>query len=197
MSTSTALRGAVPTGLLTTESLDLLRGAQVGRICIDLDGYPVAFPVNYVVDDTIDGARIVIRTAPTTAIGRYCGRAALEVDRFDLAAGEGWSVIVRGQLSTLVGRKPNDPPRPFVSSERTQWMELTIVSVSGRAFTTGGSGFSVDWQLDPVTPFELHLAHRSRASSSLGASSRSHTTTAGPRSRSGRSRGPGRSLPVG
>jgi hypothetical protein len=134
------------TALPPAESLGLLRSEEVGRICIDLDGYPVAFPVNYVVDDTIDGARIVLLTARRTVIGTYNGRASLEVDRFDLDAREAWSVIVRGELAPLAGRKPNESPRPLVS-DRHHWMELTIVSVSGRTFAAGRKRFAVDWQL--------------------------------------------------
>jgi nitroimidazol reductase NimA-like FMN-containing flavoprotein (pyridoxamine 5'-phosphate oxidase superfamily) len=142
-------RGAAATKLMAAESVALLRSETVGRVCIDVDGYPVALPINYVVDDTIDGCRIVVRSDPATVIGSYQGRASLEVDHFDLVAGRAWSVIVRGELANLTGRKPNTAPRPFVSDGRTRWMELRIVSISGRRFVADRSGFSVEWQLEP------------------------------------------------
>ena len=51
-----------------------------------MNGYAIAMPVNYVVDETVDGVRIAVRTAPDTEIGSYNGLASLEVDRFGLAA---------------------------------------------------------------------------------------------------------------
>ena len=131
-----------------------LLSEAVGRICIDVDGYPVAMPVNYVVDETLGDARIVVRSAPHTEIGRYHGRASLEVDRFDLAAGRAWSVIVRGDLHPLVGREPATDTHPFVSDHRTRWMELTIVALSGRRFVADVTGFDVEWQLEPTTGAE-------------------------------------------
>ena len=80
--------------LTLAESFERLRGEAVGRICIDVGGYPIAMPINYLVDDTLDGPRIAVRTAPSTEIGSCHGRASLEVARFDLAAGWAWSVIV-------------------------------------------------------------------------------------------------------
>ena len=41
---------------------------------------------------------------------------------------------------------------PFVSDDRTRWMELTIVALRGRRFVADVSGFAVDWQLEPTNP---------------------------------------------
>ena len=143
--------GAHAITLTMAETMERLRSEAVGRICIDVNGYPSAMPVNYVVDDTLDGPRIAIRTAPNNEIGSYNGLASLEVDRVQLAAGRAWSVIVRGDLRPLVGRTPDEDSHPFVSDRRTRWMELTIVAVSGRRFVADVSGFAVEWQLEPTT----------------------------------------------
>jgi nitroimidazol reductase NimA-like FMN-containing flavoprotein (pyridoxamine 5'-phosphate oxidase superfamily) len=134
--------------LATAESLERLRSEPVGRVCIEIDGYPVAVPVNYVVEETDAGTRIVIRTSPTSMIGAYRGRASLEVDRCDLTSGRAWSVIVRGELTAHVGDAASAVPRPFVADERSQRMDLTIASISGRAFTVERPEFTVDWQLE-------------------------------------------------
>jgi hypothetical protein len=141
--------GADATTLATAESLELLRTEQVGRVCIDIDGYPVAFAVNYIVDETPAGPGIVIRTPPASMIGEYRGRASLEVDHCDLTSGRTWSVIVRGELTASLGDGTGALPRPFVSEDRSRRMELTIASMTGRAFTVERSGFMVDWQLAP------------------------------------------------
>jgi nitroimidazol reductase NimA-like FMN-containing flavoprotein (pyridoxamine 5'-phosphate oxidase superfamily) len=143
--------GASAIRLTMAETLERLRSEAVGRLCIDVNGYPIAMPINYVVDETPDGPRIAVRTAPDSEIGSYLGLASLEVDRLDVAAGRAWSVIVRGDLHPLVGRTPNEDTHPFVSDHRTRWMELTIVSLSGRKFVADASGFAVDWQLEPTT----------------------------------------------
>jgi len=143
--------GASATTMTREESLQRLHREAVGRVCIEVDDYPVAFPVNYVVDDSTGGNRIVIRTAPDSVIGSYRGLASLEVDRIDLAAGRAWSVIVLGELAPIVGRPPNQDPRPFVSDQRTRWMELDIGPVSGRRFVADTPGFVVEWQLEPST----------------------------------------------
>ena len=142
--------GAHAITLTMAETMERLRSEAVGRICIDVDGYPVAVPINYIVDDTIDGPRIAVRTAPNTKIGSYHGLASLEVDRVDPAGGRAWSVIVRGDLHPLFWRKPNEDTHPFVSDRRTRWMELTIVALSGRRFVADASAFAVEWQLEPT-----------------------------------------------
>jgi nitroimidazol reductase NimA-like FMN-containing flavoprotein (pyridoxamine 5'-phosphate oxidase superfamily) len=143
--------GAAAIKLTMAETLERLRSEAVGRVCIDVNGYPIALPINYVVDETLDGPRIAVRTTPDTEIGSYQGLASLEVDSFDIAAGRAWSVIVRGDLRPLVGRRPNEDTHPFVSDHRTRWMELTIVALSGRRFVADVSHFVVEWQLEPTS----------------------------------------------
>ena len=120
--------------MTTADSISLLQAHDVGRLIVDVDGYPVAFPVNYSVDDKSRERRIVVRTAPRGTIGSYQGHASLEVDSIDLPDGRAWSVLVRGHLSRLRGPKPDPGPDPFVSDGRTRWMQLTVHEVDGRRF---------------------------------------------------------------
>lgn len=127
------------------DALSLIQAQEVGRLSIDVDGYPVALPVNYAVElRSRSEPRIVIRTAPQSTIGSYHGPASLEVDQIDLRHGTAWSVLVRGDFGRVRGRRPAVDPDPFISDGRTRWMQLVVRAVDGRrfagdvpAFTTG------------------------------------------------------------
>lgn len=143
--------GASTFELTSRESLDRIREEPVGRICILEHGFPIAFPVNYRVAGDPPECRVVMRTAPGTAIGRYHGSASLEVDDIDLGSGRAWSVIVRGQLRPMLEEDPPADPRPLVTAGRTRWMMLTADVISGRRFVVrcGRDEFTVDWQREP------------------------------------------------
>lgn len=126
-----------PTGVETMSPDDAWRfisGQSLGRLSIQLEGYPVAFPVNYLVEDQPSGRRIVFRTAPLAPLGRHRGPASLAVDLIDTASGRAWTAIVRGELGRLTGRRPSGDPRPFITEGRTQWMQLVATAVDGRRF---------------------------------------------------------------
>jgi uncharacterized protein len=77
------------------ECLRLLDGAALGRVGVSVDALPAIFPVFVALVDDV----VVFRTVPGTKLISASGGAivALEVDEFDLATGEGWSVLIRGQ----------------------------------------------------------------------------------------------------
>lgn len=151
-STTTPTPGAASYEIMRAECLDLLQSEPVGRICVLEHGFPIAFPVNYKLDDEGDTLRIVVRTAPDTTIGRYRGSASLEVDRIDLDAGRAWSVIVRGQLRQLLGATGSVDPEPLLKTGRSCWMTLDIEAVSGRRFVVrrDAGEFAVEWQVEPA-----------------------------------------------
>jgi uncharacterized protein len=130
------------------ESIDLLASETVGRLCVIDGGYPLAFPINYRVVHTADGTDIAFRTAPQTAIARYEGLAALEVDQIDSERRNAWSVIVRGTLRRVHGAHDLPDTRPLLTVGRTQWMALHVTGVSGRRFVSrpAADGFIVEWQ---------------------------------------------------
>lgn len=136
--------------LSTWESMELLGTIGIGRLCIIDQGYPLAVPVNYRIDGGAQGPHtVVVRTAPTTLIGRYEGPASLEVDQIDLADGTAWSVIVRGNVHRVIGTHELPDPHPILSEGRYQWMSMPMSAVSGRRFRmqpTDGE-FSVEWQM--------------------------------------------------
>jgi CBS domain-containing protein len=95
---------ALPTdrrGLLvldTEECLSRLRDARVGRVAFVDRGAPTVLPVNH----GVDGTTVVFRTTSGSKLeaAQAAGTAAFEVDGFEEATRTGWSVVVRGRLST-------------------------------------------------------------------------------------------------
>jgi len=79
----------------TQECLELLRGAEVGRLAVVVDGLPEIFPINYIVDH----GTILFRTAMGTklaAVTPLKQPVTFEVDGYDPANGEAWSVVAKG-----------------------------------------------------------------------------------------------------
>ena len=84
------------------ECLRLITAGGIGRIAYSGRYGPTVFPVNY----RLHGGAIVFRTAqdsPTdedlrTGIAHADYKVAFEIDEIDLAAREGWSVLVQGPV---------------------------------------------------------------------------------------------------
>jgi len=81
-------------GVLTEgECLSLLAANQLGRVGVVVDGQPLVFPVNYV----LDGRTIVFRTGVGTILGGASfALVAFEIDGSDAVRRSGWSVMVQG-----------------------------------------------------------------------------------------------------
>ena len=80
------------------ECRSLLRGEQVGRLAVVIEGRPEIFPVNY----GIDGDGILFRSNPGMKVtGALTGDVAFEVDHIDVEARSGWSVVVHGQAQDI------------------------------------------------------------------------------------------------
>jgi nitroimidazol reductase NimA-like FMN-containing flavoprotein (pyridoxamine 5'-phosphate oxidase superfamily) len=82
------------TVLETDDCLDLLRTEVVGRLAVSIVEHPDIFPINYIVDR----GGVLFRTAQGTKMAAaVLGRGvAFEVDGYDPATGEAWSVVVKG-----------------------------------------------------------------------------------------------------
>ena len=89
-----AERSVEPTVVLgVSQSFGLLREAVVDRLAVVAGDQPGIFPVNYLVDH----GSIVFRTGEGTKLTNSTGRpVAFEVDGYDPASGEAWSVVVKG-----------------------------------------------------------------------------------------------------
>ena len=138
--------------LTTRECAALLQDGSVGRMCIIEHGYPLAIPINYRLARTAQGARIAVRTSPTSVLGRYEGPASLEADDVSIESGQAWSVIVRGTLRKVHGAHGLPDPRPLLEADRNEWLVLEPSVWSGRRFIVGASadGCVVDWQMAPA-----------------------------------------------
>lgn len=70
-----------------------LRSQKVGRLGVVVDGRPEIFPLNHAVDH----GSIVLRTVAGTKLAAASRQfVAFEVDGYDDATGEAWSVVVKG-----------------------------------------------------------------------------------------------------
>src|SRR4051794_29558050 len=136
--------------LSTWECFDLLASRHIGHFCLVDGGYPITIPVNYRIA-TATGAQpqLVVRTTPTSMVGRARGPCGLEVDEIDLDHGRAWSVLARGTLLPVHGAHALPDPTPVVDGLREQWMIIDVAVVSGRRFVLGEGhdGWSVDWQI--------------------------------------------------
>ena len=136
------------TPFTAAECYRLLEHHTVGRICItDQDG-PLTLPVSYRILGPITVPYVVLRTAPTTTLGKYSGLAALEVDEINEDERRAVSVLARGVLRPIDGPHELPDPQPWVTDRRDQWMVLNIRSLSGRHFVVSNNpdGFAVEWQ---------------------------------------------------
>lgn len=118
------------------ECLALLARQKVGRIAVVVDGRPVVFPVNYVVDGRI----IVFRNDPGTKLtNASLDRVCFEVDEIDTDRREGWSVVVQGVGREFTGALDDASVRQralelttWVTGEKGHWVRIVRPDITGR-----------------------------------------------------------------
>jgi nitroimidazol reductase NimA-like FMN-containing flavoprotein (pyridoxamine 5'-phosphate oxidase superfamily) len=115
----------------------LLRQADVGRLAVSVGECPDIFPVNFVVDH----GTIVFRTAEGTKLAAaVLGRAvAFEIDGYDAAAGEAWSVVVKGAATEIERMQDvydalDLPLFPWHAAPKHRFVRIEPGEVSGRRF---------------------------------------------------------------
>lgn len=115
----------------------LLRDSEVGRLAVLVDGRPDIFPVNHLVDH----GTVVFRTGPGTKLAAldHGTSVAFEVDGYDAAAAEAWSVVVKGEVERVetvqemvdtVGL----PLFPWHAAPKPSWVRVVPSDVTGRRF---------------------------------------------------------------
>jgi nitroimidazol reductase NimA-like FMN-containing flavoprotein (pyridoxamine 5'-phosphate oxidase superfamily) len=126
------------TVLATNESLELLRSSVVGRLAVSITDHPDIFPINYVVDH----GSVVFRTAEGTKLAAaVLGRGvAFEVDGYDQASGEAWSVVVKGHAVEI--EQMHDlfdavelPLFSWQAAPKPRFVRIEPVDISGRRFS--------------------------------------------------------------
>lgn len=126
--------------LPTHQALALLRESPVGRLAVFVGGQPDIFPVNHVVDR----GTIVFRTAHGTKLLGTAGRpVAFEVDGYDAASGEAWSVVVHGTgeviyLTDEVLDALQLPLFPWQGGAKPEIVRIVPHEITGRRFEVMG-----------------------------------------------------------
>jgi nitroimidazol reductase NimA-like FMN-containing flavoprotein (pyridoxamine 5'-phosphate oxidase superfamily) len=113
----------------------LVKGADLGRLAFEMEGWPLVLPVNYLVD----GDDIVIRSDPgrKLAAARRQVQAALQVDSVDRLHRSGWSVLVFAIATAVedpgeVKRLDQLGLRSWAASDRASWIRLLPLEITGR-----------------------------------------------------------------
>jgi nitroimidazol reductase NimA-like FMN-containing flavoprotein (pyridoxamine 5'-phosphate oxidase superfamily) len=124
----------------------LLRSAPVGRLAVIVDDRPQIFPVNYVVDH----ATVVFRTADGTKLTASArgSAVAFEIDGYDEATRQAWSVVLKGQAAEIRGLHElldtmHLPLAPWQSDPKHRFVRIDPDEVSGRRFAVTDPA---DWE---------------------------------------------------
>jgi len=120
---------------LLLECYRLLGPRGVGRIAFSTASGLMVLPVNYMVTD----ATVVIRTGSGSLIGvNGAGPVSFEADHLDLALGQGWSVLVRGEAHRVLQpgelqrlREAGDL-RPWPAGEHDLFIRIVPSKITGR-----------------------------------------------------------------
>lgn len=118
----------------------LLSDAVVGRVCWSAREGLTALPVAYGVHE--DG-RLAFRVAGGSVLGELAEpiEVAFQVDDLEADTLTGWSVLVRGTAEAWRGEFPDALCRPWAPGERTNGIQITPHSYSGRIVSgDDGSG---------------------------------------------------------
>jgi nitroimidazol reductase NimA-like FMN-containing flavoprotein (pyridoxamine 5'-phosphate oxidase superfamily) len=119
------------------ECWELLASSIVGRLALIVDGHPDIFPVNFV----LERRSIVFRTAPGTKLweSRKEEPVAFEIDGYEPATQEAWSVVARG--TTALIENPDEQSatdalglEPWERGTKSHYVRLSPVALTGRRF---------------------------------------------------------------
>lgn len=131
-----AAKNPVLNELAFDECMQLVAAGGIGRFLFDEPGRgPVAIPVNF----RMDGDSVVFRTASESSMthGVHGQQVSFDVDHFDDALGEGWSVLLSGTARIItdpaeVDRAERLGIEPWAGGERQAYVRITVTQVTGR-----------------------------------------------------------------
>lgn len=120
------------------ESLALLRSAEVGRVGVVVDGQPLIFPVNHV----LEGRSVIVRTDSARMLsGAALAKVAFEADGFDAGARSGWTVLVEGighdvteALDATSEHLQTVPVTPWAPGPKSRLLRIDVRTITGRRF---------------------------------------------------------------
>jgi uncharacterized protein len=117
------------------ECRELLSSERVGRLGTVIDGRQEIFPVNY----GLDGDGILFRSNQGHKLtGALLGEVVFEVDRIDVEARSGWSVVVRGvahDISRFDGPALKAQAEEPWTGPKDALVRISLESVTGRRVT--------------------------------------------------------------
>ena len=121
--------------LSPAECLDLLDPGGIGRVGFTSADGIMMLPVNF----ALTGKSIIFRTAPDTLLALFAdAQVSFEVDRFDEALHEGWSVLVHGHAHTVTEEREvrhlekGTHLEPWAAGARDVYVRITPTRISGR-----------------------------------------------------------------
>jgi len=119
------------------ECLALLTAHDVGRVAMIVDGRPVIYPVNYVVDEN----SIVFRTNWPILAQASLALLAFQIDSVDVGRQSGWSLMVQGMghditdaLDSASEHLQAVPVSPWVPGPQPRLLRLVPWTISGHRF---------------------------------------------------------------
>ena len=125
------------TVLTTQECWELLRRCEVGRLAVAINNHPDIFPINYVTDH----ATVVFRTAEGTKLAASVlgVGVAFEIDGVEAAAGEAWSVVLKGTAVEIERMQElfdalDLPLFPWHAAPKHRFVRIVPEEITGRRF---------------------------------------------------------------
>jgi nitroimidazol reductase NimA-like FMN-containing flavoprotein (pyridoxamine 5'-phosphate oxidase superfamily) len=132
--------GSALRSLSPGECFDLLEPGGIGRVGFVSAAGITMLPVNF----AVTGKAIVFRTAPDTLLALHADvQVGFQVDRFDEARHEGWSVLVRGHARTVTDEhevrqlERRTHLRPWAAGARDVYVRIRPAGISGRRLQPG------------------------------------------------------------
>lgn len=124
------------------ECWELLRHNDLGRLAVAISNHPDIFPINYVTDH----GTIVFRTAEGTKLAASVlgVGVAFEIDGLDAAAGEAWSVVIKGSAVEIERMQElfdalELPLFPWHAAPKHRFVRIVPHQVTGRRFRVIGA----------------------------------------------------------
>lgn len=126
------------TVLSEDESWVVLQRSGHGRLAICVSGKPDIYPINFLAHN----GKLLLRTNPGTKLAGLTvnDRVAFEVD--EVLGDEAWSVVLHGTARAIESQTQIDeadklPLRPWISTRKYTYVEITPTRVHGRHFELG------------------------------------------------------------
>jgi Pyridoxamine 5'-phosphate oxidase/Helix-turn-helix domain len=129
------VRRPTPEPLSPPQCRGYLGAGGIGRMVFAGPQGPEAIPVNYAM---LDGD-VVVRTGRHSILAGHAKRTpvSFEVDRFDEALAEGWSVLARGVAQTVTTPAELETVRslgiePWAGGEKDIYLRIIVADLTGR-----------------------------------------------------------------